>query len=86
MTSQKFQNNFAKRGTIKEIEEGSVLMPKFGEDGLIPCIATDVETGVILMFAYMNSEALTKTYSNPRSTLLESVSYTHLTLPTTPYV
>ena len=61
MASQTFQNNFAQQGTVKEVEEGSVLMPKFGEDGLIPCIATDVETGVILMFAYMNSEALTKT-------------------------
>ena len=61
MTSQTFQNNFAKRGAIKEVEEGSVLMPKFVEDGLIPFITTDVETGVILMFAYMNSEALTKT-------------------------
>ena len=61
MASQTFQNDFAQRGTVKEVEEGSMLMPKFGEDGLIPCITTDVETGVILMFAYMNSEALTKT-------------------------
>lgn len=61
MASQTFQNNFAQRGTVKEVEEGSMLMPKFGEDGLIPCITTDVDTGVILMFAYMNSEALTKT-------------------------
>ena len=61
MASQTFQNNFAQRGTVKEVEEGSMLMPKFGENGLIPCITTDVETGVILMFAYMNSEALTKT-------------------------
>ena len=61
MALQTLQNNFAKRGTVKEVEEGLVLMPKFGEDDLIPCIATDVETGVILMFAYMNSEALAKT-------------------------
>ena len=61
MASQTVQNNFVQRGTVKEVEEGSVLMPKFDENGLIPCIATDAQTGVVLMFAYMNPEALTKT-------------------------
>ena len=34
---------------------------KFGKDGLIPAIAQDVETGQVLMMAYMNREALRKT-------------------------
>jgi len=33
----------------------------FGENGLVPAIAQDVETGVVLMLAYVNEEALSKT-------------------------
>ena len=33
----------------------------FGEDGLIPAIAQDTETGDVLMLAYVSPEALTKT-------------------------
>ena len=61
MVSSKNPNNFSPRGTVEEVEQGSVLMPKFDKDGLIPCITTEVKSGVILMFAYMNSDALTKT-------------------------
>jgi phosphoribosyl-AMP cyclohydrolase len=42
----------------KEIELGSEFKPKFGEDGLIPAISQDAETGQILMVAFMNAEAL----------------------------
>jgi len=28
------------------------LQPKFGSDGLIPCITQDVNTGQVLMFAF----------------------------------
>ena len=42
-------------------EEGTELKPRFGEDGLIPAIAQDSESGKILMQAYMNEEALDKT-------------------------
>jgi len=52
---------FKKRDNIKEIEEGKYLSPKFDENGLIPVIATDFQTGDILMHAYMNDEALKKT-------------------------
>jgi len=45
--------------TTKEIrEEGSEFIPKFDENGLIPAIAQDAETGQILMVAFMNRQAL----------------------------
>lgn len=43
------------------IEETTAFAPKFNTDGLIPVITTDVQTGTLLMVAYMNAEALTKT-------------------------
>jgi len=52
---------FKKRHTIKEVEEGKYLSPKFDENGLIPVITTDFQTGDILMHGYMNVEALKKT-------------------------
>ena len=52
---------FKKRHTIKEVEEGKYLSPKFDENGLIPVVATDFNTGVILMHGYMNYESLKKT-------------------------
>ncbi len=36
-------------------------MPKFDEKGLIPAIIQDVNTGHVLMLAYMNEESLAKT-------------------------
>ena len=52
---------FKKRDNIKEVEEGKYLSPKFDENGLIPVITTDFQTGDILMHGYMNNEALKKT-------------------------
>ena len=52
---------FKKRDNIKEVEEGKYLEPKFDENGLIPVITSDFETGDILMHGYMNDEALKKT-------------------------
>ena len=52
---------FKKRDNIKEVEEGKYLAPKFDENGLIPVITTDFQTGGILMHGYMNYEALKKT-------------------------
>lgn len=34
---------------------------KYNEDGLVPAIAQDAETGKILMFAWMNRESLQQT-------------------------
>jgi phosphoribosyl-AMP cyclohydrolase len=52
---------FKLRHSIKEVEEGKYLSPKFDENGLIPVITTDSSSGDILMHGYMNSESLTKT-------------------------
>jgi phosphoribosyl-AMP cyclohydrolase len=49
---------FAPQGDKQLIEEGLVFTPKFDADGLIVCITTEVETGDILMVAYMNAESL----------------------------
>ena len=49
---------FAERVSIEQVEEGSVLAPKFNADGLIACITTEVETGDVLMHGYINREAL----------------------------
>jgi phosphoribosyl-AMP cyclohydrolase len=51
-------SDFAARGDKSEIEEGAAFAPKFDRDGLIVCITTEVESGDILMVAYMNEEAL----------------------------
>ena len=52
---------FKKRHSIKEVEEGKYLSPKFNENGLIPVITADFKSGDILMHGYMNDEALKKT-------------------------
>ena len=52
---------FPARTTTAEIELGTMLQPKFGPDGLIPCITTDHITNEVLMFAFMNAESLALT-------------------------
>jgi phosphoribosyl-AMP cyclohydrolase len=52
---------FAARGTPGEVETSLRLQPKFDADGLIPAIVTDAATGEVLMFAWMNAEALAAT-------------------------
>ncbi len=44
--------------TKQNIEEGTEFIPKFDDNGLIPAIAQDAETGQILMAAYMNRQTL----------------------------
>ena len=44
-----------------ESEEGAVFAPRFDADGLLPVVATSAATGELLMFAYMNAEALART-------------------------
>lgn len=53
--------SFPVPGTRSEVEEGAILMPRFGPDGLIACIAVDAEDGGVLMLAHMNVEALART-------------------------
>jgi phosphoribosyl-AMP cyclohydrolase len=50
--------SFAPQGTRQEIEQGNVFQPAFTLDGLIPAIVSDANTGEVLMFAWMNAEAL----------------------------
>lgn len=45
----------------KELEESLSFTPEFDDKGLIPCITTCVKTGDVLMFAFMNEEAVCKT-------------------------
>lgn len=44
----------------RSIEETTSFEPRFGADGLIPCITTSPQ-GAVLMFAWMNREALSAT-------------------------
>jgi len=55
------QLQFAERSDHQQIEQGLQLAPKFDAHGLLPAIATDFETGELLMVAYMNEEALKQT-------------------------
>lgn len=43
---------------VDGLEEGLVFTPKFDGDGLIPAIVSDAGSGEVLMFAYMNEDAL----------------------------
>ena len=45
---------FKKRESVTEIEEGSLLSPKFDNDGLIPVITTCMNTKEILSYAKEN--------------------------------
>ncbi|NHB78457.1 phosphoribosyl-AMP cyclohydrolase [Rhodobacter calidifons] len=49
---------FHPRRSVEEVEEGCILAPKFGPDGLMPCVTTDAATGEVLMLGWMNPEAL----------------------------
>lgn len=42
------------------LEEGDVFAPTFDAQGLLPVIVGAAETGEVLMFAYMNDEALAR--------------------------
>lgn len=47
-----------------ETEEGTRFAPKFDADGLIPAITTDADSGEVLMFAWMNADALRHTLAS----------------------
>ena len=54
MSTLKFQT----RLSIEQVEEGTDFAPKFGPDGLLPCITTDADTGEVLMLGWMTEQAL----------------------------
>lgn len=49
---------FQSRYSVEQVEEGTDFAPKFGVDGLLPCITSDAHTGEVLMLGWMNEEAL----------------------------
>tara|TARA_B100000214_G_scaffold371909_1_gene349159 strand:- start:489 stop:956 length:468 start_codon:yes stop_codon:yes gene_type:complete len=49
---------FKKRENVTEIEEGTLLSPRFDNDGLIPVVTTCAKTKEVLMHGHMNTEAL----------------------------
>lgn len=59
---------FPARTTPQEIELGLTFQPKFGPDGLIPCITADAKTNEVLMFAFMNAAALAHTIRTKTAT------------------
>ena len=52
---------FTHRKSVHQVEESTEFAPKFDQNGLIPVITTDADTGHILMHGYMNREALQDT-------------------------
>ena len=52
---------FAKRESVEQVEEGTILAPKFDLDGIIPAVVIETSSGEVLMLGYMNAESLTKT-------------------------
>ncbi len=53
--------NFSERTDKEQVELGLDFAPRFDENGLIPCITVEDESGDVLMFAWMNQEALQRT-------------------------
>ena len=52
----------------RNLEESVEFVPKFDDNGLIPAIAQDAQTGQILMVAYMNRQALDATIKSGYAT------------------
>ena len=59
---------FSTRGGVAEIENGLEFQPNFNEQGLIGAVATDAKSGEVLMFAWMNAEALNRTIASREAT------------------
>jgi phosphoribosyl-AMP cyclohydrolase len=55
---------FPQPGSAADLERGEVLTPNFNADGLIAAIAVHVDTGEVLMLAWMNAEALQRTLNS----------------------
>ncbi|MFA5951293.1 MAG: phosphoribosyl-AMP cyclohydrolase [Hyphomicrobium sp.] len=50
------------RRSAADIERGLAFQPKLDADGLIAAIVTDATSGEVLMFAFMNAEAVRLTF------------------------
>ena len=49
---------FPEPGGRAEVEEGAVFTPRFDANGLVTVVATEADSGAVLMVAHMNAEAL----------------------------
>jgi phosphoribosyl-AMP cyclohydrolase len=49
---------FPPPGDKAALEQGAAITPRFDAAGLIACVATQADTGEVLMLAWMNAEAL----------------------------
>jgi phosphoribosyl-AMP cyclohydrolase len=54
---------FPSASESEDLEQGEILSPRFDANGLIAAVATDADSGEVLMLAWMNAEALEKTIS-----------------------
>ena len=52
----------------KDIESTVTLSPRYGADGLITAVVTDADSGLLLMVAHMNPEALAATLATGDAT------------------
>ena len=55
------QASFPAPGDKQAVEHGTVFTPRFDAAGLVPAIVTDAASGEVLMFAWMNALALSRT-------------------------
>ena len=68
---------FPTAASTEDLELGTVLAPRFDDNGLIAAVAQHAETGEVLMLAWMNAQALRLTldtgeahyFSRSRNTL-----------------
>ena len=54
---------FEQGETMEQGEESTELAAEFDQDGRIPVVTTDFNSGEVLMQGYMNEEAFKKTIS-----------------------
>ncbi len=59
---------FPRTSNKHDIETGTIFQPLFNADGLLPAIVTEHETGAVLMFAWMNNDALAMTLDTGTAT------------------
>ena len=52
---------FSLPGSPEDVANGTLLTPRFNADGMIAAIATDADSGEVLMLGWMNAEALRRT-------------------------
>jgi phosphoribosyl-AMP cyclohydrolase len=61
--TQTLSLKFPPPGATAEVENGLEFQPKFDSQGLVGAVATDAKSGEVLMFAWMNAEALSRSIS-----------------------